>query len=637
MTDSSTLARILVIDDLFGRTLPDRRNRERASLCGKFLLEDVTGDEEGKGTPQRIHSPVAQAVFVRGQKPKCSFVGDTVENELEGTLKIIRSCWTDVEPGQPCWAMVLLDLCFYTGAVTEESNSNTPGMPEGRAGDNDPNQYFGLQLLEAIHSQFPDLPVVILSSMPRDEVSHQFSAKGALGFVPRSEAKSTPELLREYLWRHALLEDETGEVVGRSRALLVALRSVRRVAHTDDNVLIRGERGVGKELMAHYLHRQRQSDRSSKPLVTVNSAVLTRELYASELFGVEKSVATGVDKRDGFIKTADGSDLFFDEIRDLVPEAQAGILRVLEEDTITPVGSRRPQEVSVRFLSATNADIEALSASGRFREDLLDRLRAGGTVILPPLRERKEDIPLLVEKFVREAEQATKALRRYVDPCAMERFCAYDWPGNVRELRSCIFKAIRDNADVEHLVPAHIEYAEKQEPSLAQPTRVTRETSLISTSSVSPPEERQPVKMLDSDIDAIISALSNIEFDATKPEQLSGQLEQLQGATSSLLASYLKAALVATRRPTPEHPEGEIKIHPAVKLITGDSKISASKAADIIKRLLNLALNSNDLITSDSILATAYEKARRLRPSYPKKKQSKSSSAFGSKESGDSH
>lgn len=624
MTISQALPRILVIDDLFGRSLPDRRNFERVSLCRKFRLQDVTDDELPDRVGTRVAEPIAQVVFVRGQQPTCSTVGDTVENDLEGTLEVIRSGWVDLQPGEPRWAMALLDLCFYTGKVTEQSDENTPGMPEGRPGDEEPSQYFGLRLLKAIHLGFPELPVIILSSKERRPVSREFSANGALGFLPRSDSKSTAETLREYLWRHSLIEDGAGEVVGRSKVLLLALRAARRAALAGGNVLIRGERGVGKELLAKYLHRNRPAPRRGKPMITVNSAVLTPELYASALFGHVKGAFTGATSdRVGYIKLADGGDLFLDEIKDMLPEVQAGILRVLEEGTVTCVGASAAENIDVRFLSATNSDLESLAASGAFREDLLDRLQAGGKFILPPLRDRKEDVPLLVEQFIRDAEQRMEgAMRRDIEPAALDMLIDYDWPGNVRQLQTCIFQAVRDYRDLEHLMPIHITLPRAVTPSSSDRVEVAEasQREQPSAAAASPSAGRRG-SLVKSDIDALISAISGFNFGPAKGDELAGRLDQLQGATARLLAEYLKAALVATSRLTPEHPEGEIKIHPAGKLITGDSSISASQAADIIKRLLKTALTSTDLVRDDPILAAAYDTARRLRPSYPKKKK----------------
>jgi len=148
-------------------------------------------------------------------------------------------------------------------------------------------------------------------------------------------------------------------------------------------------------------------------------------LFASELFGIDRGVATGVEQRTGLIQSADGGDLFFDEISDMVPQAQAGTLRVLEERRVCAIGNKEPVGVDVRFLSATNVDIESIAGAGAFRSDLFDRLRESGTVVLPPLRDRKEDIPLLVERFLRDAEAANPtALRRTIEPETLDRLSA---------------------------------------------------------------------------------------------------------------------------------------------------------------------------------------------------------------------
>jgi len=445
----------LIIDDLFGRTHGDRRNEERANLCGQYLLLDVTGDERERGEPQKIVEPTAEAVFYRGQRPLASVEGDTVENDLSGVLEVVRRGWSEVPPGQPRWAMVLLDLCFYTGLVTKASHRSAAGMPEGRDGDDDPERYFGLRILGALREEFPDLPVVILSSKSRSEVSRDIAYLGALAFLPRDQENS-PDLLRDYLWTHGLLHDEAGVQVGTSTGFLLALRSARRAVSTRRNVLLRGERGTGKELLARYIHRETANGGDS-PFIVVNSAVLTPELFASELFGIERGVATGVEQRLGLIQAAAGGDLFLDEISDMAAQVQAGILRTIEDRQFTPIGARMPRLVNVRFLTASNADLGALVSEGAFRHDLLDRLLEGGSVLLPPLRERKEDIPLLAEKFLREAEAGhPRAMRRTIDPEALDELLRYDWPGNIRELRSCLFGAVTNYPDVEHLVPVHL-------------------------------------------------------------------------------------------------------------------------------------------------------------------------------------
>jgi len=447
--------RILIIDDLFGRTHAEQRNEERANLCGQYLLLDVTGDERGKGEPQKVLEPTAEVVFYRGQRPETSVVGDHVENDLEGVLDVVRRGWSDVPQRYARWAMVLLDLCFYTGRVTEESSRRAAGMPEGREGDDDPEQYFGLQILGALREQFPDLPVVILSSKSRKEVSRDIAYLGALAFLPRDDSNS-PDLLRDYLWTHGLIQDTSGIQIGRSKEFLLALRAARRAASTQRNVLIQGERGTGKELLARYIHRESLAGKET-PFIVVNSAVLTPELFAAELFGIERGVATGVEQRLGLIQAAAGGDLFLDEISDMPAQVQAGVLRAIEDRQYTPIGARMPQSVNVRFLSASNADLDSLGSSGVFRHDLLDRLLEGGSVRLPPLRERTEDIPLLAEKFVQDAEASQpRAMRRTIDPEALDLLLRHNWPGNIRELRSSLFGAVTNYPDVEHLVPVHL-------------------------------------------------------------------------------------------------------------------------------------------------------------------------------------
>lgn len=563
---------LLVIDDLFGRNFRGGGNPDRENLCAHFLWKDVTEDAASVASRQKILKPTAEVVFCRGQLPAVSDAGMVVENDLQVALELLRKGWTEsLAKGLPPWAMVLLDLCFYTGLVTEESNHRTPGMPEGRPGDDDPRSYFGLTLLDAIHREFPELPIMILSSKPREEVSLEFSRRGALGFIDRSDLRG-PELLEEAIWQHGLIPDPTGGIAGNSLPTLLALREARRAARHRENILIRGERGSGKELLANYIHKAglHLEVEKVRSFLMVNSAVFTPNLFASELFGIEPKTATGVDGKIGLIEAAEGGALFLDEIADMSAEVQAAVLRVLQEKQFTPVGGRKPKKVDVRFLSATNADLEDEKRS--FRPDLLDRLRIGGTIWLPPLRERKSDIPLLAEKFVREAESDRKgAMRREITPEALELLNSSDWPGNIRDLRSCLFDAVNRHPDVEHLVAAHIRL-----PSAG------KSTASGSTKNEVPATDRRH----SFEIAALLDFEGNIAFEQQDIGQWSGRLADVQDAHSRLLARYLEAALEATKRRTPEHPDGLIQIHPALKLITGDTSLTASKAADFIKRLL---------------------------------------------------
>lgn len=612
------LPRLLIFDDLFGRNVPNGRNADRENLCAHFLWQDATSDAASKTSRQKVLRPTAEAFFCRAQLPVCAHIRDTVENDLELALDAIRGRWSvhskpkvkrKVHSPAPCWSMVLIDLCFYTGMVTEESHRRTPGMPEGRPSDDNPSSYFGLALLDAIHREFPELPVFILSSKPREEVSLEFSRRGALGFIDRSDVRG-PELLAEALWNHGLLPDPEGEVVGNSIPLLLALREARRAASHRENVLIRGARGCGKELLAGYLHRASQKpENKAVPFVTVNSAVFTPNLFASELFGIQPKTATGVDAKVGLIEMAKGGDLFLDEIADMPPEVQAAMLRVLQERQITRVGGRQTIPLDVRFISATNADIE--SPELNFRPDLLDRLRLGSTIWLPPLRDRREDIPLLVEKFVREAEAVRPGIkRREIEPSAMETLVAHEWPGNIRELRSVVFDAVNRHPDVEHLVSKHLRISGRDADAHGLKSTTSDKNLLSANSRIGsePTDSAKAAKAVDS-LDALLHQMAGFGFDPLKIGEWASRLSEVQHQQNGLIARMLQAALQATKRRTPDCPNGVIQIHPAAKLVTGNSSLTASKAADLFKRLLGPTASE-----LEGDLREAYKTAVRLRP-----------------------
>ena len=310
-----------------------------------------------------------------------------------------------------------------------------------------------------------------------------------------------------------------------------------------------------------------------------------------------------MDGKIGLVEAADGGDLFLDEIADMPPDVQAAVLRVLQDRQITRVGARKPRKVDVRFISATNADLEHDSRG--FRPDLLDRLRLGGTLWVPSLRERKTDIPLLVERFVREAEtQRSGTLRREITTEALDRLQAHDWPGNVRELRACLFDAVNRFPDVEHLVPAHLRLKDGPQPDAAKLVEADR-----GDYSPSVPTASQDA----IDLDAWLAVHSALRFDPDEITLWSGRLGELQHAQAWVLARYLLAALEATKRRTLEQPEGILQIHPAVKMMTGDAGITASRAADVIKRLLRPL---EEELQGD--LRKALAIALRLRPRSPR-------------------
>jgi transcriptional regulator with GAF, ATPase, and Fis domain len=253
--------------------------------------------------------------------------------------------------------------------------------------------------------------------------------------------------LRDQLYReNVALRDEIDktsmfeEIVGASTPLRAVLAVVARVAPTEATVLITGETGTGKELVARAIHKS--SPRSSRAFVSVNCAAIPPSLVASELFGHEKGAFTGASERSvGRFESAEGGTIFLDEVGDLPMETQIALLRVLQERTIERVGSSTPMSVDVRVLAATHRDLKAAVAAGAFRSDLFYRLNVF-PIRVPPLRERLDDIPLLVEYLVaRYARKARKRITR-VSKDTLARFQAYAWPGNVRELQNVIERAV---------------------------------------------------------------------------------------------------------------------------------------------------------------------------------------------------
>jgi transcriptional regulator with GAF, ATPase, and Fis domain len=242
------------------------------------------------------------------------------------------------------------------------------------------------------------------------------------------------------------LEDETrsemnfGEIIGNSASLRGLLKRVETVAPTDSTVLIYGETGTGKELIARSIHKK--SQRSGRAFVSVNCAALPPSLIPSELFGHEKGAFTGaMQRRLGRFELADGGTIFLDEVGELLPDTQVALLRVLQEREFDRVGGGRPIRVDVRVIAATNRDLKTAVANGTFRADLFYRLNVF-PVEVPPLRERKDDIPLLVRHFT---QQFARRLNKGIDTISsatMDALRRYHWPGNIRELQNVIERSV---------------------------------------------------------------------------------------------------------------------------------------------------------------------------------------------------
>jgi DNA-binding NtrC family response regulator len=313
----------------------------------------------------------------------------------------------------------------------------------------------GLDLLNRLQSLDATLPIVVMTAWGTVDLAVEAMRRGARDFIqkPWENNRLLSVLRTQITLGHALRQAQRLEaenrmlraeglptLIAESVAMRPVMDLVRRVGPSDANVLIAGDHGTGKEVVARTLHAL--SSRSSKPMITVNAGGLPESLFESELFGHVKGAFTDARAdRVGRFELADGGTLFLDEIGNVPLSLQSKLLRVLETGELERVGSSQTRKVSVRILSATNANLPAEVQAGRFREDLLFRINTI-ELHLPPLRERREDIPLLAAHFLRQHAQRYRKPLAAFDPAAMQALLDYSWPGNIRELDHSIERAV---------------------------------------------------------------------------------------------------------------------------------------------------------------------------------------------------
>jgi len=306
----------------------------------------------------------------------------------------------------------------------------------------------GLTALQELKRQYAALPVVMVSAYGSVENAVKATRLGAYDFIekpPHADkilltVRNALEMARltEENWRLRQQAAPAREIIGQSEAIRQLREKLRRVAPTQASILISGENGTGKELVAraiHYLSR-----RAHRPFVEVNCAAIPEDLIESELFGHEKGAFTGAtSRRQGKFDLAHEGTLFLDEIGDMSLKTQSKILRILEEQRFERVGGSRPLQVDVRIVAATNKNLEEEIARGHFREDLFHRINVI-PLFVPPLRERREDIPLLAQYFLQELARENETLPKTLSPEILEALTAGPWPGNVRELKNFIWR-----------------------------------------------------------------------------------------------------------------------------------------------------------------------------------------------------
>ena len=375
----------------------------------------------------------------------------------------------------------------------------------------------GLDLLRIVREREPDALVLVLTAFGDAAAAGEAIRAGAYDFVSkpydigalretlaralgRRRLATASRELRGTSARRAGAPQEGSALVGHSPAIIEVMKTVARAAPTQATVMLLGETGTGKELVARTIHGY--SERNGRRFVAVNCSALAEGLLESELFGHVRGAFTGAaGSRPGLFREADRGTLFLDEIGDISPALQARLLRALQEHEIVPLGSETPVKVDVRIIAATHRDIGALVRAGRFREDLYYRLNVV-TLQLPPLRHRKQDIPLLMDHFLRELTERHGRGPVAVDPEAQQRLLAYDWPGNIRELQNVLERALvlaeQDVIGPEHL-PAEVRPgggpADAPAPEPDRPAAAPAPSALLSLEEI---ERRHVMRVLEA-------------------------------------------------------------------------------------------------------------------------------------------
>ncbi len=311
----------------------------------------------------------------------------------------------------------------------------------------------GLELVEKVKAEYPDTVVIIITAYGSIESAVTAMKIGASDYLLKPFKPDHLSLVMErivqqkkrefeYSYLKGKLEKITrfDNIIGQSPAMEEIFSLIPEIAQSDASVLLTGETGTGKELVAKAIHAK--SGRSSQPFIPINCGVIPDSLLESELFGHQKGAFTGaIHARKGFLEIVSGGTLFLDEIGEISPKMQIDLLRVLEEKKIIRIGSSHPVDVDFRLISATRRDLEKEITSGAFREDFFYRINVI-KIDIPPLRNRKEDIPLLIEHFLKKYSQETTKRVDHISRDAVELLKGYDWPGNVRELANAVERAV---------------------------------------------------------------------------------------------------------------------------------------------------------------------------------------------------
>ena len=427
----------------------------------------------------------------------------------------------DDEPGHRMMVRAVLEDDGWAVMEADSGERALAVLAEGAESDTYPDVAMvdmkmpgmdGMQLLKELQVRRPGMPVVLLTAFGSVGSAVDAMKKGAFDYLtkPADNDELTAVLGKAYEY-HKLIKENArlkaevageADFVGASPGIERVRDLISQAGPTEATVLILGQSGTGKELVAEGLHRS--SNRANRPLIKVNCAALPDDLLESELFGYEKGAFTGAVKdKPGRFQLADGGTLFLDEIGEMPPALQAKLLRALQEKTVEPLGSVRTIKVDTRIIAATNRDLKREVEAGRFREDLFYRL-AVLEIRIPPLCERKEDLPLLVSFLLRRLGNKNSKIIRTVTPAFLDALSGYDWPGNVRELENVLERALilsRSDALGTDLLPPQITGAREASQNMSLDFNGEPQTGL------SGPSQATPASLEEAEKQAIMRAL----------------------------------------------------------------------------------------------------------------------------------
>lgn len=576
--------KILIIDDELGAS--GRVNQDRISFCHSAMIHDVSGDMKPEINRQ---DAVAEGFFFSGQSDRSS----KIYNNLDQTIELIRKGCT----ASQCWSLILLDMYFPAEARIVD------GMIISEIAETKTREYFGLAIMERISMdpELREIPVVVLSSKERGPIEERFSRFGAVAFVPK--VPFTGDQLQMLLDRYGLIEDPL--LIGSSVEILKCLREARRAARMgNNNILLLGETGTGKEEIAKYIHRQslKYGRKNAYEMVYVHG--VTETLVEDRLFGHNKGSFTDAKcDKPGPAELAHEGTLFIDEFALIPVTIHPKLLRLLDKNVreTQRLGQTKATKVDLLVIMATDDETRLRNS---FSKAMLERIAINGAIHVPALDARGDDVLLMANAFLHLADEdkrkrtfgaesgdVKKQEKIRFHEEALQFIHGHHWGGNVRELKYVIEDAV-DKVDVKVIHVHHLKKAMD-----AQPVK----QSGRSDNNISKESENGSAKLTQnlatpSGTECDFKAfLKSFDFSLADEKTLKGALPDVQ----SLIVEYFRAVL----RLTCDRNKDKVQPLPAVKFMTGNDKISGTKAYDIIKRLFKLDaetvkdLNSEDLVS----------------------------------------